>query len=344
VSQKLGILGAKENAADLSVLRELVESGNISPVVDGTYPLSEVPEAIRYLHEGNTRGKIVIVVSGHAGFGLSRRESPHCSFARWKSAFESAHLHRSAKRVLTLEQVPDPSFWCCSASAPEGVLRDCSALPRTAHGGHPGKSAHDRLSLLLTYGAKAGIASGSPVDKRGGTMSRLKNVPALGWFIAGVMVTVLLIPTAAAGAAAALSYTGIEGATGGTHANVTGAGQLEVTAAGASQMFLKTVHAGGNGGPSLVGPPKGKALIVTSIHVSATTTGGGSYTLYFVVHGIKTTIENASCPPGVTVLPFDPGLPIPSGQALYAFGNLLGVDVTVVGYTVPASAVPAGSG
>jgi NADPH:quinone reductase-like Zn-dependent oxidoreductase len=62
VSQKLGILGAKENAADLSVLRELVELGKVTPVVDRTFPLSKAPSAIRYFQEGNARGKIVITV------------------------------------------------------------------------------------------------------------------------------------------------------------------------------------------------------------------------------------------------------------------------------------------
>jgi NADPH:quinone reductase-like Zn-dependent oxidoreductase len=62
VSQKLGILGAKENSADLSVLRELLESGKVTPAVDRTYPLSEVPAALRYLQEGSARGKIVITV------------------------------------------------------------------------------------------------------------------------------------------------------------------------------------------------------------------------------------------------------------------------------------------
>jgi NADPH:quinone reductase-like Zn-dependent oxidoreductase len=62
VSQKLGILGAKENSADLSVLRELLESGKVTPAVDRTYPLSEAPAAIRYFQEGNARGKIVITV------------------------------------------------------------------------------------------------------------------------------------------------------------------------------------------------------------------------------------------------------------------------------------------
>jgi NADPH:quinone reductase-like Zn-dependent oxidoreductase len=62
VNQKLGILGAKENAADLSMLRELIEARKVMPVVDRTYPLSEVAEAIRYLQEGRARGKTVIVV------------------------------------------------------------------------------------------------------------------------------------------------------------------------------------------------------------------------------------------------------------------------------------------
>jgi NADPH:quinone reductase-like Zn-dependent oxidoreductase len=46
----------------LSVLRELIESGKLTPAVDRTFPLNEVPEAIRYLKEGNARGKIVISV------------------------------------------------------------------------------------------------------------------------------------------------------------------------------------------------------------------------------------------------------------------------------------------
>jgi NADPH:quinone reductase-like Zn-dependent oxidoreductase len=46
----------------LSVLRELVEAGKVMPAVDRTYPLSEVPDAIRYVQEGNTRGKAVIAV------------------------------------------------------------------------------------------------------------------------------------------------------------------------------------------------------------------------------------------------------------------------------------------
>jgi NADPH:quinone reductase-like Zn-dependent oxidoreductase len=62
VGQKLGTFVASENHEDLLVLKELIESGKITPVIDKTYPLSEVPEAIRYLAEGHARGKVVISV------------------------------------------------------------------------------------------------------------------------------------------------------------------------------------------------------------------------------------------------------------------------------------------
>jgi NADPH:quinone reductase-like Zn-dependent oxidoreductase len=62
VGQKLGTFVNKENHEDMLVLKELIESGNVTPVIDRTYPLSEVPEAIRYLEEGHARGKVVITV------------------------------------------------------------------------------------------------------------------------------------------------------------------------------------------------------------------------------------------------------------------------------------------
>jgi len=62
VSQKLGILGAKENSSDLSALRGLIETGKVTPAVDRTYSLSEAAQAIRCLQGGNARGKLVITV------------------------------------------------------------------------------------------------------------------------------------------------------------------------------------------------------------------------------------------------------------------------------------------
>jgi NADPH:quinone reductase-like Zn-dependent oxidoreductase len=62
VGQKLGTFICSENNADLLVLRDLIESGKLAPVIDRTYPLSEVPAAIEHLQAGHARGKVVITV------------------------------------------------------------------------------------------------------------------------------------------------------------------------------------------------------------------------------------------------------------------------------------------
>ncbi|HEX9196956.1 MAG TPA: zinc-binding dehydrogenase, partial [Candidatus Bathyarchaeia archaeon] len=51
---------AKSNHDDLVVLKDLIEQGDIIPVIDRRYPLAETAQAIRYFEEGRTRGKIVI--------------------------------------------------------------------------------------------------------------------------------------------------------------------------------------------------------------------------------------------------------------------------------------------
>jgi NADPH:quinone reductase-like Zn-dependent oxidoreductase len=55
-------LASEPNQADLQFLTELLEAGKIRPVIDKTFRLSEVPEAIRYLTAEHPRGKIVITV------------------------------------------------------------------------------------------------------------------------------------------------------------------------------------------------------------------------------------------------------------------------------------------
>jgi len=62
VGQKLGTFVSKENGEDLIVLKELIEADKVTPVIDRTYPLSEVPAAIRYMQDGHARGKVVINV------------------------------------------------------------------------------------------------------------------------------------------------------------------------------------------------------------------------------------------------------------------------------------------
>jgi NADPH:quinone reductase-like Zn-dependent oxidoreductase len=63
VRQRLLPFLAKYTKDDLRVLKELVDAGKVTPVIDRTYPLSEAPEAIRYLEAGHARGKVVVTVS-----------------------------------------------------------------------------------------------------------------------------------------------------------------------------------------------------------------------------------------------------------------------------------------
>jgi NADPH:quinone reductase-like Zn-dependent oxidoreductase len=54
------------NQGDLITLKELVEAGRVTPVIDRTYPLTETAEALRYVDRGHAHGKVVIVVKNGA--------------------------------------------------------------------------------------------------------------------------------------------------------------------------------------------------------------------------------------------------------------------------------------
>ena len=62
VDQKLGTFVARQNRKDLILLKKLVESGKLTPVIDRSFPLADAPGAIRYLEEGHARGKVVVTV------------------------------------------------------------------------------------------------------------------------------------------------------------------------------------------------------------------------------------------------------------------------------------------
>jgi len=62
VSQKLLPFLAHLSKDDLIVMQEFLETRKVTPVIDRSYPLSDIPEAIRYLEEGHARGKVVITV------------------------------------------------------------------------------------------------------------------------------------------------------------------------------------------------------------------------------------------------------------------------------------------
>jgi len=53
---------ADANQKDLTVLADMMQSGKVKPVIDRTYKLDQVPEAIRYVEQGHARGKVIITV------------------------------------------------------------------------------------------------------------------------------------------------------------------------------------------------------------------------------------------------------------------------------------------
>ena len=63
IGQRLTTFVSSENQKDLIVLKELIEAGKVTPAVDRTFTLSEAPEAIRYLTQGQARGKVAITVN-----------------------------------------------------------------------------------------------------------------------------------------------------------------------------------------------------------------------------------------------------------------------------------------
>lgn len=62
VRQRLTMLAARERAADLERLRDLIEAGSVTPSLDRAYPLEQAAEAMRHLVAGAVRGKVAITL------------------------------------------------------------------------------------------------------------------------------------------------------------------------------------------------------------------------------------------------------------------------------------------
>jgi NADPH:quinone reductase-like Zn-dependent oxidoreductase len=63
VGQELTGILAEVNKADLTVLRDLMQAGKVTPVIDRRYTLDQVPQAVEYLETGRARGKVVINIA-----------------------------------------------------------------------------------------------------------------------------------------------------------------------------------------------------------------------------------------------------------------------------------------
>ena len=62
IKQEMGFMISKVNRDDLMLLRELMQSGRLTPVIDKTYPLSEARDAVAYVETGRARGKVVLTL------------------------------------------------------------------------------------------------------------------------------------------------------------------------------------------------------------------------------------------------------------------------------------------
>ena len=60
--KKIRLLAVRLGVQHLDPLVELIQAGKITTVIDRRFPLSEVPEALRYLGEGHAKGKVVVTV------------------------------------------------------------------------------------------------------------------------------------------------------------------------------------------------------------------------------------------------------------------------------------------
>jgi NADPH:quinone reductase-like Zn-dependent oxidoreductase len=68
-SRSMGNLSSRPNQRDLVLVKELIETGKVKPVIDRCYPLSRVAEALTYYQEGHASGKVVISVASPQGKG-----------------------------------------------------------------------------------------------------------------------------------------------------------------------------------------------------------------------------------------------------------------------------------
>jgi NADPH:quinone reductase-like Zn-dependent oxidoreductase len=62
IDQQMGMMMADLSHKDLAILADMMQSGKVKPIIDRSYKLSEVPQAIAYVEEGHARGKVVITV------------------------------------------------------------------------------------------------------------------------------------------------------------------------------------------------------------------------------------------------------------------------------------------
>jgi NADPH:quinone reductase-like Zn-dependent oxidoreductase len=63
VRQRIRFLPTRQHRTELTAITGLIEEGKLTPVLDRTYPLTDIAEGLRQVEQGHTRGKVVIAVA-----------------------------------------------------------------------------------------------------------------------------------------------------------------------------------------------------------------------------------------------------------------------------------------
>ena len=58
----MGMMLAEIRQEDLATMADFMQSGKVKPVIDRTYPLGQIREAMTYLEQGHARGKVILTV------------------------------------------------------------------------------------------------------------------------------------------------------------------------------------------------------------------------------------------------------------------------------------------
>jgi hypothetical protein len=142
--QHLGTLLCSENQADLLALTELIESGQVTPAIDKTYPLSETITAIRHMRDGHARGKVIINISDAKAIAETPREAkqlgPSATRPTW--LIRGARLREGTRPSARTDQ-PEGQWHLPRGTrpAPSSWLRPCMTCAGPAAGTHSSRCA-----------------------------------------------------------------------------------------------------------------------------------------------------------------------------------------------------------
>jgi hypothetical protein len=207
-----------------------------------------------------------------------------------------------------------------------------------------------RFSHLREQGRRQGPSTSRGITRRFEMLSKIKNVKG-GWgFLAGVLITMLLVPSVAV--ATGLTYTGIEGKNGTTStlnkADVESSGQIYTTNAPPQTLFANApeIITAGNDAPIVPTPP-GYDGIVTSVSVDFTALDAGRAEVSIYISPATNCSGTTAAVRYVDTsqitdseITFPTGVPVPNGDTLCAIMDV-GVQAVVSadGYAVPAGTV-----